>query len=115
MATQKPLISLSQETFSQEILKKPKQGKYGTELIEEMKKPPIPIYPLPHHMHQQPPVKHSCPFPDHLLREKIRWKIWNQTRVDSDLCDWKGRQVVFPQPDGSFMVIGRRTQPGFSD
>ena len=80
------------------------------ELIEEMKKPPIPIHPLP-----QPPVKHSYPIPDHLLHEKIRWKIWNQTRVNSDLYDWKGRQVVFPQPDGSYMITGRKSQPGFSD
>ena len=122
MANQKPPC---RETITQEIPKISKQGKFGTELIEEMNKPPLPTYPLPHHTYQQsplppptyqqPPVKHSYPIPDHLLREKIRWKIWNQTRVDSDLCDWKGRQVVFPQPDGSLIITGRRSQPGFSD
>ena len=102
-------------TITQEIPKISKQGKFGTELIEEMNKPALPTISPSTPTYQQPPIKHSYTIPDHLLREKIRWKIWNQTRVDSDLCDWKGRQVVFPQPDGSFMITGRRSQPGFSD
>ena len=123
MFTQNPLISLCQETKSQESLKSPtemhcsmkaKQGRYGIELIEEMNKPALPTISPFTPTHQQPPIKHSNTFLVHLLREKIRFKIWNQTRVDSDLCDWKGRQVVFPQPDGTVMVTGRRSQPGFS-
>ena len=142
MSTQNPLISLCQDTKSQESLRSftemhyrmkrvtydpripiplclytstwPKQGKFGMELIEEMNKPALPTISPFTPTHQQPPIKHSNTFLDHLLREKIRCKIWNQTRVDSDLCDWKGRQVVFPQPDGSFIVTGRRSQPGFS-
>ena len=48
------VISLCQETISQEIPQKFKQGKFGTELIEEMNKQPVVTH--------QPPIPYFSRF-----------------------------------------------------
>ena len=92
---------------------KTKQGKYGKELIEEMSKPVVTHKPVSTHKPTQiqglPPIY----FP---RRARVHHNNSYVSPSDDDegLYDWKGRQVVFPQPNGTVQVIGRRSQPGFS-
>ena len=91
---------------------KAKQGKYGIELIEEMNKPVVTHQPVithkPTQIQRLPPIPYSSRF------ERKHGNYVSLSDDDDDLYDWKGRQVVFPQPNGTVMVTGRRTQPGFS-
>ena len=113
MSTQSPLISLCQETKSQKSLKPPtemhrrmkaKQGKYGIELIEEMNKPVV--------THQPTQRSPSIPYFSRFARRHRSYV--SPSDDDDELYDWRGRQVVFPQPGGGVVVIGRISQPGFS-
>ena len=117
MPIQNPLISLCQETKSQKSLKPStemhcsmmaKQGKYGIELIEEMNKPVVTHQPVVTQIQRLPPIPYFS------RRARKHNSYISPSDDDDGLYDWKGKQVVFPQPDGRVMVIGRRSQPGFS-
>ena len=138
MSTQNPLISLCQETKSQESLKsstemhcrmkevidKPqtpppltlytslcaKQRKYGIELIEEMNKPPTP--PQPVITHQPTQRQRSPPIPYFSRFERKRWNGLPRGCVHFD--EGNSNLIGYPQPNGRFMVTGRSSQPGFS-
>ena len=90
---------------------KAKQGKYGIELIEEMNKPVVTLQPVV--THQPTQIQRLPPIP-YFSRFARKHGNYTSSSDDDDLYDWKGRQVVFPQPDGTVMVTGRRSQPGFS-
>ena len=118
-----PLISLCQETKSQESLRSPtethrrmktKQGKYEIELIEEMNKPVITHRPVVTHQPVVTQIQRLPPISYYPSRARKHNSYISPSDDDDELYDWRGRQVVFPQPDGRVIVIGRRTQPGFS-
>ena len=88
---------------------KAKQGKYGIELMEEMNKPVITHQPVVTQIQRSSPISY---YPQRRSRKHNSYI--SPSDDDDGLYDWKGRQVVFPQPDGRVMVIGRRSQPGFS-
>ena len=97
---------------------KAKQGKYEIELIEEMNKPVITLTNT-HVPYVYTPIQKLPPtyYPQRRSSNRNRYispSYISPSDDDDGLYDWKGRQVVFPQPDGSVHVIGRRTQPGFS-
>ena len=128
MPIQNPLITLCQETKSQESLKsftethrrmKTKQGKYEIELIEEMNKPVITHRPVVTHQPVVTQIQRLPPtyYPQRRSSNRNRYissSYISPSDDDDGLYDWKGRQVVFPLPNGRVQVIGRRTQPGFS-
>ena len=91
---------------------KAKQGKYGIELIEEMNKPVVTHQPVITHKPTQ--IQRLPPIPYFSRRARKHNSYISPSDDDDGLYDWKGRQVVFPQPDGTVMVTGRRSQPGFS-
>ena len=100
------VISLSQETISQEIPKKPKQGKFGMELIEEMSKPPIPIYHLSPPTYQQPPLHKNHYFYNY-DREFVSW---GRSVDESDMeSEWHSRRCFMGTDEG------RTSPPGFSN
>ena len=131
MFTKNPLISLCQETKSQESLKSstemhlrmkevippplhtsswPKQARYGIELIEEMNKPPIPPQPVVTHQPSQRPRSPPIPYFSRFAR-----KHWNGLPRGCVYLDEENSNLIgYPQPDGRFMVTGRSSQPGFS-
>ena len=111
-----PLVSLSQVITSQEIPNTFIEGQYAKELREEMNKTPILPPSLPVVVKKSPPVLWCVDCDGKCRMMSRRWKHRNgvPSSDDDDLYDWKGNQVVFPQSDGSYHVIGRRTQPGFS-
>ena len=117
MTIPNPLISICQETKSQESLKSPtemhcsmktKQGKYEIELIEEMSKPVV--------THKPTQIQRLQPtyFPSRRARVYHNNSYVSPSDDVDELYDWKGRQVVFTQPNGRVHIIGRRSQPGFS-
>ena len=95
-----------------------KQGKYGKELIEEMSKPVVTHQPVitsqPVVTHQPTQIQRLTPIPYFSRRARKHNSYISPSDDDDELYDWKGRQVVFPQSDGTVVVIGRRSQPGFS-
>ena len=84
-----------------------KQGKYGIELIEEMNKPVVTHKPT--QIQRLTPISY---YPQRCAR--IQNSYISPSDDNDGLYDWKGRQVVFPQPNGIVHIIGRRSQPGFS-
>ena len=133
MSTQNPLISLCQNTKSQESSKSftemhrrmkevippplhtsscAKQGKYGIELIEEMNKPPIPPQPVATHQPIQRQRQRSPPIP---FFSRFARKHWNGLPRGCVHYDEENSNLIgYPQPNGTFMVTGRSSQPGFS-
>ena len=91
------------------------EGRYGRELREEMMKKPI-LPPSPPIVVTKKPKPWCVDCRGECRMMSRRWKHRNgvSSSDDDDLYDYEGNQVVWPQPDGSYVVTGRRTQPGFS-